>query len=114
MYFSVHLPCDESEDTAELHALKGEHNQRSSSIICMQYLFCNSDKETSGAGSGCAKMDTCGTTEQQQTITFRAVDNRKRDGIDYLTVIVSEGERNNIPRLAFGSEVAFPSKARAK
>lgn len=51
-----------------------------------------SGKEASGAGSGCAKMEICGTTKQQQTITFRAVDNRKRDGIDYLTVVVSEGD----------------------
>ena len=51
-----------------------------------------SGKEASGAGSGCAKMDICGTTEQRQTITFRAVDNRKRDAIGYLTVVVSEGD----------------------
>jgi len=49
-------------------------------------------KGTLGAGGGCAKMEICGTTEQQQKLSFRAIDNRKRNDIDFLTVVASEGD----------------------
>ena len=44
------------------------------------------------SSTGCSKLELCGTIEQTKKLTFRAVDNKKRGGLD-LTARILEGTK---------------------
>lgn len=48
---------------------------------------------SSSSNAGCAKMSLCGTMEQTKNLTFRAVDNREREGAQ-MVVTVHEGDED--------------------
>ena len=47
-------------------------------------------------GEGCSMLAVCGTTEQKKPLVFRAVDNMKRDGLDFVVRILDGKKTSEI------------------
>ncbi|CAB9524509.1 activated protein kinase catalytic subunit alpha-1 [Seminavis robusta] len=86
------LPCPEGHDCYCKPCVKAFE------VDVYEYSHGRGDvQELSRIGTGCDKMDLCGTVEQTKLITFRAIDNKERDNAIVKAKIHMDQSSNEVP-----------------